>query len=55
LVGGEVLEVNLDGEVVARLGLDNIALVFAFEDLLSAILNELLVALDVDGDEDLCL
>ena len=55
MVGGEVLEVNLDREVVTRLGLDDVALVFAFEDLLGAILNKLLVALDVDGDEDLCL
>jgi hypothetical protein len=55
LVGGEVLEVNLNGKVVARLGVDNVSLVFAFEDLLGAILDELFVALDVDRDEDLCL
>jgi hypothetical protein len=51
----EVLEVNLDGKVIARLGLDNVALVFTLEDLLSAILDELVVAFDVDGNEDLCL
>jgi hypothetical protein len=55
LVGGEVLEINLNGEVVARFRLNNIALIFTLEDLLGAILDELLVAFDVDGDEDLCL
>jgi hypothetical protein len=55
LIGGEVLEIDLNGEIVARFGLDNVALVFTLEDLLGAILDELLVALDVDGDEDLCL
>lgn len=55
LVGRQVLEIDFYGEIIARLGRDDVSLVFAFENLLGTILDELLVALDVDGDEDLCL
>ena len=55
LLGGEVLEVDFYGKVVALLGRDNVGAVFTLEDVLGAILDQLLEAFDVDGDEDLCL
>lgn len=55
LFGGEVLEVDLDGKVIAGLGRDNEIGIFAVEDLLSAIANEILEASNLERDEDLGL
>lgn len=55
LFGGEVLEVDLDGEVIAGFGRDNKVAIFAVEDLLSAVANKVLEASDLEGDEDLGL
>lgn len=46
LLGREGFEVNLDGEVVSCLGLDNVWAVLALQDCLSAVADELAEALD---------
>lgn len=55
LFGGKVLKVDLDGEVITGLGRDNEIAIFAVEDLLSAVANEILEASDLERDEDLGL
>jgi len=51
----EVLEIHLNAEVVALLGLDNVGTIFALEDGLGAVCYKFGVALYSDGDEDLGL
>lgn len=55
LLGGEILQVDDNGEVIAVLGSHDIGAVLALQDLLGAILNELLEAADLNRDEDLGL
>jgi hypothetical protein len=45
----EAIEVDLDREVVPVLGRDNVGAVFTLKDLLGAILQKLIKALDLDG------
>lgn len=52
LVWGQTLQINLYGEVVARLGRYNIRTVFTLEDILCAVLHKLFEAADVDGNKD---
>lgn len=54
LLGGrEFLEVHEDAEVVALFGSGDVGTVFAFEDFLGAVLDELVEAFQVDANEDL--
>ena len=55
LFGGEVLKIDQNREVITSLGSDNEIAIFAVEDLLSAVANEILKASDLEGDEDLGL
>lgn len=55
LVFGQILQVDQNGEVVARLGLYNIGTVFALEYCLCAVLDQFLEALDVQRDDNLGL
>lgn len=55
LVRGQALQINLDGEVVTRLGRYNVWTVFTLEDILCAVLHKLFEAANVDGNEDLGL
>lgn len=52
---GEVLEVDLDTEVVALLGSNDVWAVFTLQDLLGAVLDQFAVAFYAGGDEDACL
>ena len=55
LFGGKVLEIDQDGEIVAGFRSNNKIAIFAVEDLLSAIADEILEASDLERDEDLGL
>ena len=53
MLGRQVLEIHHYREVIAHFRTDNILAIFSFEHLLRAVLQELLVAFDGEGDEDL--
>ena len=52
---GEVLQVDLNTEVVALLGSDDVGAVFTLQDLLGAVLDQFAVAFYAGGNEDACL
>ena len=52
---GKVLKVDLNTEVVALLGSDDVGTVFTLQDLLGAVLDQFAVAFYAGGDEDACL
>ena len=52
---GEVLQVDLNTEVVALLGGDDVGAVFTLQDLLGAVLDQFAVAFYAGGNEDACL
>ncbi len=53
LIGGEVLQVDQHGEVIARLGRDDVRPIFPVEHLLGTIAHEILVTPDLNGYLDL--
>jgi len=55
LLSWQILQVDQDREVVGVLWRDDILAVLALQDVFGTILNEFLVAPDLDGDEDLGL
>ena len=52
---GEVLEVDLNTEVVALLGSNDVGTVFALQNRLGTVLHQVLEAFHAGGDEDACL
>lgn len=54
-LGGEVLQVNHDGEVEARLGCNDVVPVLPLQHLLGAVLDQVLPASYVDREHDLAL
>ena len=55
LVRGQALQINLDGEIIARLRRYNIRTVFTLKDILCTVLHKLFEAANIDGNEDLGL
>lgn len=55
LVGREVLQVNHDGEVEARLGRNDVVAVLPLQHLLGAVLHQVLEASYLDREHDLAL